>query len=226
MSDVNNNVNDKLAMSRSNALERSARRLENKAAANALRKAKFKDKALLPKFAHIDLATYHAGVALLRCAYQPNQEFLSLCTHPWHLLLWTESPNRARLLNEAVLLLAADDEPLELQSLAQLLKQSLPQLTAVFENDQLPESAWLIICRKLIAYPVLGHPLAHLQAEQLYRFQLTQPLNIVAKPIWFALTVEQKQAFVAYSSSFSISRWFKEKLQWLKQVLNINKTIF
>lgn len=218
------NPSSRLVQMRITAQQASEKRLQNKIAVNALRKTKFADKAALPKFAHLDLATHHASVALLRCAFQPTQEFLRLCTHPLHLLLWSESPNRAHLLSQVAPLLAIGDAPLELQSLAQLLKQSLPQLTAAFESDQLPESAWLIICRKLIAYPVLGQPLMHLQAEQLYRFQLTQQSDTVANSIWFALTVEQKSAYFEYASSFYISRWFKEKIHCFKQFLKTNKT--
>lgn len=223
MTTNNNKVSPKLAQLRITAIESSEKRLQNKIAVNALRQSKFKSKAALPKFAHTDLATFHVGVALLRCAYQPTPEFLTLCTHPLHLLLWSQSPNRAQLLSQAAPLLAADDEPLELQSLAQLLKKSLPKLVTAFQSDQLPQSAWLLICRKLIAVPVLGHPLVHLQAEHLYKFQITQRSDTVANSIWFALTAEQKSAYFEYSTSFFIPRWFKEKLHWLKQAVKISK---
>lgn len=217
-------TNSRLAEARMSAQQASQKRLQNRIAVNALRKAKFNKKVKLPIRVHVDLATYYVHTALLQCAKSPTPLFLTLCTHPLHLLLWSQSANRAALLAEVSQQLKEHDRPPELCSLALLLKQSLPDVVAAFESAKLPRSAWLSICRKLIATPVLGHPLVHLQAEQLYNFQVIQQLKRVPNSIWFALNVEQKSDFLEYSSYSILYRWFKYSLHRLKYVLKISTT--
>jgi len=171
-------------------------RLNNKASVNAFRKAAFAKRAELTKGIRINMAIRQIRLSLQRRAMQPDSLFLTLCTHPYFPLVFRLHPKRQGMESLAFRALEKHGTTPQLRSLAQALSAALPDLEATFETVLDPQQVWLSAAQQLVESPLGGNPLAHLSAAQLFQFSVIEHPTLDTKPLFAALTVQQRTAFL------------------------------